>query len=591
MPDRTLNVSPDLALPLDAVTETFLIFGKKGSGKTATAGVLAEEMIGAGLPVAVLDPMGAWWGLRSSADGEGAGLPVVIIGGEHGDLPLTPESGAQVADLITEERVPVVADLFLMSKTQQRHFVTDFMERLFHRSREPLHLIIDEADRWAPQRGTHDMARLLGAYEDIVLRGRRLGLGSTSITLRPAQLHAAIRSQVECLVAMRMLGKLDVQAIDEWVRLHATDEDAATLKASLPSLPTGTAWFWSPGWLELMARVQVRPRWTFDSSATPRVGEQRLAATLADIDLTAITARLSAVIAKSAQDDPKALRRRIAELERQLAGPRPDHAADLRELVAERESSAALRAQLAEALAREPERVEVPVIRPGDAAALDQAITGLRDVAGSLEIALSRAVAQPARATPAVTVPAARLTPPSAPAAAPTALRPAPRPASVEPAGEVRIGKRERAILTVLAQFPAGRTHRQIALLTGYSPKASTIGAGLSTLRKAGYVSPGGNPVLITGEGMQALGDDFEPLPTGPALLDYWNGELGARERALLAVLLDRYPAALSQREMAEATGYSPDASTIGAGMSKLRGLGLADGWAAATDFVEAIHG
>ena len=64
------------------------------------------------------------------------------------------------------------------------------------------------------------MARLIGAYEDIVLRGRKPGIGSTSITLRPAQLHSAIRSQVEVLIAMRLLGKLDVAAIDEWIRLQ-----------------------------------------------------------------------------------------------------------------------------------------------------------------------------------------------------------------------------------------------------------------------------------------------------------------------------------------------------------------------------------
>src|ERR1035438_7511416 len=136
MSEPKLRIAEDLRLPLDAVTETFLIFGKKGSGKTATAGVFTEELITAGLPVAVLDPMGAWWGLRSSADGNGPGLPVLILGGEHADLPLTPDSGTPIADLVVEERIPVVLDLFLMSKTQQRHFVTDFMERLFRRNRD-----------------------------------------------------------------------------------------------------------------------------------------------------------------------------------------------------------------------------------------------------------------------------------------------------------------------------------------------------------------------------------------------------------------------------------------------------------------------
>ena len=36
---------------------------------------------------------------------------------------------------------------------------------------------------------------------------------------------------------------------------------------------TVVAWVWSPGWLEMMRRVHVRPRRTFDSSATPKAGE------------------------------------------------------------------------------------------------------------------------------------------------------------------------------------------------------------------------------------------------------------------------------------------------------------------------------
>lgn len=597
-----LRIAADLELPLDAVTETFLIFGKKGSGKTATAGVFAEELITAGLPVAVLDPMGAWWGLRASADGKGPGLPVAIAGGEHADLPIDHGSGAAMADLVVEERIPVVIDLFLMSKTQQRQFVTDFMERLFHRNREPVHLIIDEADRWAPQRGTHDMARLLGAYEDIVLRGRRLGIGSTSITLRVAQLHSAIRSQVEVLIAMRMLGVLDVAAIDEWIRLHASETDARDLKASLPSLPVGTAWVWSPGWLELLQKVQIRPRRTFDSSATPKVGQQRIVPrTLADVDISALQARMAAVIEKAEQDDPKALRKRVADLERQLATGTPQSAVESA-VRAYRADIDRLRARVAELEAREPQ--QVPVITDGQFDELRRAVTMMRNTADQVAQALLKSPAvspgmnqwQKARQDITGTTWADDLSraslsaaeekspsPPAPPAPTRASMQP------VTPGQSVKLGKRERSILTVLAQYPAGRTPHQIALLTGYSPRASTIGAGLSTLRKHGYVSASGSPVLITDAGVEALGD-YEILPTGPSLLDYWNGQLGARERALLAVLLEQYPQAVTHAVMAEKTGYSPDASTIGAGMSKLRGLGLADGWAAAADFVDAIH-
>src|SRR6185437_7129195 len=269
-----LTISPTFGLPLEAVTETRLILGKRGSGKTNTAVVFVEEMVSAGLRTCVVDPLGVWWGLRSSADGQSPGLPVAIIGGEHGDVPLHADQGTQIADLVIAEPTCFVLDLALLSKTQQRKFMTDFLERLYHKNRDPLHLVIDEADLYAAQRQTAESARLLGAYEDVVRRGRARGLGSTSITQRPAGMHTDIRSQPEVLVTLRLIGKHDIVAIDEWIRLHASDDDARDLKKSLPSLPVGTAWVWSPGWLEVLQQIQVRPRRTFDSSATPKVGQR-----------------------------------------------------------------------------------------------------------------------------------------------------------------------------------------------------------------------------------------------------------------------------------------------------------------------------
>ena len=81
----TLQIGPGLELPLEAVTETFAILAKRGSGKTYTAAVLVEELHAAGMPLVVADPVGVWWGLRSSADGAGPGLPFVVFGGDHAD--------------------------------------------------------------------------------------------------------------------------------------------------------------------------------------------------------------------------------------------------------------------------------------------------------------------------------------------------------------------------------------------------------------------------------------------------------------------------------------------------------------------------
>jgi uncharacterized protein len=95
--DPTLHLSKDLRLPVEAVTQTVAILAKRGAGKTYTAAVMVEEMLKAGLQLVVVDPVGVWWGLRSSADGQHEGLPIVIMGGEQGDLP--PEVGPASSSL------------------------------------------------------------------------------------------------------------------------------------------------------------------------------------------------------------------------------------------------------------------------------------------------------------------------------------------------------------------------------------------------------------------------------------------------------------------------------------------------------------
>src|SRR6185436_1164575 len=209
---KTLEISTGLALPLDAITQTFGIVAQRGAGKTYLTAVLCEEFAAAGLPFAVVDPMGVYWGLRSSADGKHEGLPIIILGGEHGDVPLESTSGRVIADWIAAERRSAVLDLSLFGKNEQRRFVTDFAEQIYQRNREPLHLILDEADLWAPQR-PKGVERMLGAVEDLVRRGRARGIGLSLITQRPAVLNKDVLTQVSVLIALRIVGPQDRDAV------------------------------------------------------------------------------------------------------------------------------------------------------------------------------------------------------------------------------------------------------------------------------------------------------------------------------------------------------------------------------------------
>jgi uncharacterized protein len=305
-----LHLSKDLGLPVEAVTQTFAILAKRGAGKTYTAAVMVEEMLKAGLQLVVVDPVGVWWGLRSSADGEHEGLPMVIMGGEHGDLPLDVGAGEIIADVVAEEGLSVVLDLSLFRKGEQMRFITPFAERLYHKNRQPVHLVLDEADAFAPQRPIKGQERLLGAIEDLVRRGRARGIGVTLVTQRAAVLNKDVLTQAEVLVALRTIAPQDRDAIDAWIRVHGTPEQRDELMTSLPSLPVGTAWVWSPGWLDVFQRVQIRRKETFDSSATPKVGTVwRVPKTLAPVDLERLRTRLAGTMEQMNADDPRELRR------------------------------------------------------------------------------------------------------------------------------------------------------------------------------------------------------------------------------------------------------------------------------------------
>lgn len=526
---RDLRISKDLALPLDAGTRAIALIGLRGSGKTFTSAVLVEELHRAHVPVCIVDPVGAWWGLRSSADGKGAGLPIVIFGGDHADVPLEETSGELLANILIDERLSAVLDLSLLRKNARKRFMCDFAEHLYHRSRSSMHLVVDEAAMFAPQRVAGGDERLLGAMEDIVLRGRGRGLGITLITQRAALLNKSLLSQCEVLFAMRQSHNLDIKAIREWIDVQELDADAqAAVLRSLPKLATGTAYVWAPV-LDLLERVAIRKRETFDSSKTPEPGQTRVEPRArAAVDLDAIRTKVAATIERAKADDPKALRARIAELERALAAkPKTAPAA--------------------------PERIEVPVLADDVRAELREATEALNDARYDLRDVLANAIAIIDRAAKRV-VPQSALASKVSPAPA-RPSRPAPSARPRRGAADA-LGSGERAILTVIAQTEdAGACGEMLTVMTGY--KRSSRNTYLQRLRSAGLIEQRGERAHVTDAGREALGDAYEALPApGPELQGYWLSRLPDGERALLSESIEAYPSAVDRESIGEAAGY-----------------------------------
>jgi uncharacterized protein len=541
----TLQISRELSLPAEAVSETFAILAKRGAGKTYTAAVMVEELLKAGLQVVVVDPVGVWWGLRASADGTREGLPIAILGGEHGDVPLDVAAGEIIANVVVEEGLSVVLDLSHCRKGEQTRFMTDFAERLYYKNREPLHLVLDEADAFAPQRPMKGQERLLGAIEDLVRRGRARGLGVTLVTQRAAVLSKDVLAQAEVLVALRTIAPQDREAIDAWIRVHGTPKERETLMGSLPSLPIGTAWFWSPGWLDTFQRVRVRRRETFDSSATPRVGTSRQEPrTLAAVDLEQLRKRLAAAMEKARAEDPRALHRRIAAREN-----------------AEKPSPII-------------ERVEVPVLHEHQVAKLEELVVTLRTVAEDVSRALAKAYGQKRGQEPRTNAP---LSPPERV----LSLRPLSRAnASGQiPASntlQLKAGE-QRMLETLLKRYPTKLTRAQLGTLAGFTPSGGTFGTYFGTLKRHGLIREAGNgDVEITPAGLEYLGSEVPNTPqTIEEVFAMWERALKRGEWRMLQALVKVHPKGLSREELGERAGYTASGGTFGTYLGTLRRNGL----------------
>lgn len=562
-----LAVAPGFSLPIEAVTETFGILAKKGAGKSNAAVVMAEEMFDAGVPWVAIDPKGDWWGVRSSADGKSAGLPLPVFGGLHGDVPLEPTAGHLLADLVAEQRLTCVLDVSEFSKGDVRRFLLAFAERLIRRNTEPLHLFLEEAHEYLPQRVMRDEAQLVGAWSKIVKQGRFRGLGATLVSQRSASLNKDVLTQVDTLVAMRTTAPQDRKAILAWVEEHDFGHD---LVASLPSLEDGEAWVWSPEFLRTTERVRFRRRRTFDSGATPKMGVARRApATLADVDLAAIKEQMAETIEKAKAEDPKELRRRIAALEQELAAAK----AETPEPVVERVEVPVLADEVVVKLVGS---IETLVDRLEDKVGLLEQLSDIRrrlEDHGRADVPRAR----PARgAVGAMGAGAGRgAQRPDPPRGREPRRAPVPGP---EATGDTKpLGRAERAILTVLVQYPEGRSKVQLSLLSGYSIKSSSFANALGALRSAGLVDRG-DPIRATPAGADALGD-FEPIPEGAELVEYWRQRLGRAERAILDALLAAYPDPLTKEEISERSGYSSTSSSFSNALGKLRSLELAEGY------------
>ena len=383
-------------------------------------------------------------------------------------------------------------------------------------------------------------------------------------------LNKNVLSQTEVLIALQTTAPQDKVAIDAWVKENGDEEERDELMQGLAKLPKGVAWVWSPQWLECFERVHIRQRRTFDSSATPKVGTRRRDPKRRALpDLDEIRKSFEEIIQQTEADDPRLLRQRIHELEKELE-TRPTEV-EVREVIKTHKVRLLPKTEI-NRLLRMGLKLETTLGRftkalddayADNAASTEPRITPEREVERIKTANASRGRISKGAKKKII-----------------EATQKSRAKISVDEADVSGIGKAHKAILTVLHTYGT-RSKLQLAFLSGYVHSGGAFTNPLSNLRSRGWVE-GRTEIKLTEKGRDYAAHyaGSVSLPFGSSLLNHWLGlsQFGKAHRAILEMVAHCWPEGITKQNLAQMTDYTVTGGAFNNPLSRLRSLKLIEG-------------
>jgi len=514
---------------IDKLIETrLLIQANSGAGKSWCIRRVLEQTHGKVQQI-VIDVEDEFATLREKYD-------YVLAGNKAADCPAHPGCAAMLARRLLELNVSAIIGIYELKQHERISFVRRFLDALVNVDKSlwhPAMIVIDEAHIFAPQNGHAESA---SAVIDLQTRGRKRGFCGILATQRISKLHKDAAAEANNKLIGRSALDVDMKrAADELGFTQKTDQ------AMLRNLEAGQFFAFGPAITNRITMLQIGTVQT----SHPKAGQRAIAPPPPRGKVLGVLAQL-ADLPREAEQEAKTvaeLQVKIRELERAQRAPATDKAAIERAVEAER---------------RRQESI------------VDGLRKRLSDIARLASIEASPAVTQIKTKVHEISVAA-------------TALRqPQPVKSPVNPvfnddsSDDTSVNAGEKKILKALAQYEK-MDKKRLALVSGFSVNSGTFGTYLSNLKRLGHIRYEPDRIVITASGLTLLGD-FDPLPIGDALLQYWMRELGGDDSGyarILRALQVNHPTGLSKQSLAEMTGFSSNSGTFGTYLSKLRTLQL----------------
>lgn len=545
----TIGTSGDRAVNIDLarlIESRLLAQANSGAGKSWLIRRLLEQTHGAVQQI-VIDVEDEFHTLRERYD-------YVLAGRHGGDCPADVKSAPLLARRLLELGVSAIVGIYELRAHDRVRFVRQFLDAIVNAPRDLWHpalIVVDEAHIFAPQQGQAESA---SAVIDLMTRGRKRGFCGVLATQRISKLHKD--AAAEC--NNKLIGR---SALDVDMR-RAADELGFTSKEDqrrLRTLKPGHFFGFGPAISDEVIELQVGPVET----THPKAGQRAAAPPPPRAKVKRVLAQL-ADIPREAEDEARTaaeLQAQVKELQRELR---------------------AARKTAAPSPPPKPERVLVTPVTPqmaeqlvADAGRLEELVAEAQKIARSL----GRVGKDAGKALDRIHEGRMPFGPKSAPVAAPrTPPARAPRPAA-EPSGDLT-GPEQRILDAIAWLEGIGVDEPElaaVAFLAGYKPGGGAFNNPRGRLRAKGLVEYGaGGRMRLTVEGRtMAAALDVPPTTEGlhAAVLERLSGP----ERRILQPLLDAYPVAMANAELAEAAGYGAGGGAFNNPKGRLRTLGLVD--------------
>lgn len=559
------------------MTTRLLLQASSGAGKSWALRQLLEETHGR-VQQLVLDPEGEFATLRERFD-------YVIGAARDADVVTHPKTARVLCRRLMELGASAVLDLYELKKPDRRAFVRLFLDELISLPRtlwHPTLIVLDEAHDYCPEKG-HGEAESAESVIGVSTKGRKRGFCLVAATQRIAKFNKDAAADL----MNKMIGRtgLDVDVKRAGDELGFGVEERKGLRL----LEDGEFFVYGPAISPTIQRVRTgkilttHPEPGTLAAATPPPPRDKVkvvlrqlddlakaadeeARTLADLqrknaELTQQVKRLEKgvpVIGKTERIDPGLIDRAVAAARREQAGTIAtlQKALDLAMKLIVRISTANFdvagvdKAEIEKAIGAAVDRAMK--LAENQLTTRSGAVKKLQTDAARILAELEKVRALPEEITVDVSV--RRNEPFTVVAPKPNGRPPVSRITRDPVDGDGSLSSGERKVLNAAAQYPEGASREQLSILVGL--KRSTRDRYIQYLQQKGMVTTAaGGGVVATDAGIAALGSNFEPLPTGAALREYWLQQLPEGESRILAHLIDAYPEAVPRDALTEAIG------------------------------------